>query len=177
MPKHPIASDSIVILLKHSLFFSSFPCRYLNHVCSDAVCCVGAGLRLFRAVRPPAQTLSVQQSAAQCPLWSVVYACSHFCLPLPAHWPPSPAYSISQQSISQRHRESPILTARGMCVESCVCDNDIFPMFKVKKKFSPPFLNVYSFLLSMYHKRRFRRTFYMSIYKSNQILIKFSLMQ
>lgn len=117
LPKHPIASDSIVIWLKHSLSFSSFPCRCLNHVCSDAVCCVGAGLRLFRAVRSPAQTLSVPQSAAQCALWSIFYAGSHCCRPLPAHWPASPAHSISQQSISQRHRESAILTARGMCVE------------------------------------------------------------
>lgn len=64
LSKYSLCSDSKVILLKYSLFFSPFIRRCLNHVCSAVVCCVGAGLGLFRAVRPAAQTLSVSPSAA-----------------------------------------------------------------------------------------------------------------
>lgn len=130
LSKYSLCSDSKVILLKGSLFFCPFIRRCLNHVCSAVVCCVGAGLGLFRAVRPPAQTLSVPPSAAQCALWSVFYAGSHCCLPLPAHWPTSPAHSISQQSIGQGHREPAVITAGRMCVVLlCIYENDSFPIY------------------------------------------------
>lgn len=69
-----------------NLFTFPFPFRCLNSVCSADVCCVDAGVRFFREVRPPAQAVSVFQSTAQCALWSILHAGYHHCCPQPSDW-------------------------------------------------------------------------------------------